>query len=71
MWCLERFYAAGVDVLSITLAGDDHNISQVFSLCAWARQQLREREGRMMLVRRVSDIELAREGLAQYAADAF
>jgi membrane dipeptidase len=57
---LDRFYGAGVDVLSITLAGDNHNISQAFTLCAWARQQLREREDRMVLVRRVSDIELAR-----------
>jgi membrane dipeptidase len=57
---LERFYRAGVDVVSITLAGDNHNISQAFSLCAWARQQLRERQDRFALVRRVSDIESAR-----------
>ncbi len=57
---LQRFHDAGVDVVSITLAGDNHNISQAFTLCAWARRQLREREDRMLLVRRVSDIELAR-----------
>jgi membrane dipeptidase len=57
---LERFRRAGVDVVSITLAGDNHNISQAFTLCAWAKQQLRERENRFVLVRRVADIELAR-----------
>jgi membrane dipeptidase len=57
---LQRFHDAGVDVVSVTLAGDNHNISQAFSLCAWARRQLREREERMVLVRRISDIELAR-----------
>jgi membrane dipeptidase len=57
---LERFHDAGVDVVSITLAGDNHNTSEAFSLCAWARQQLRERESRLLLVRRVSDIDLAR-----------
>jgi membrane dipeptidase len=57
---LQRFHDAGVDVVSITLAGDNHNIGQAFSLCSWARRQLREREERMVLVRRVSDIELAR-----------
>ena len=54
---LQRFHDAGVDVVSITLAGDNHNISQAFTLCAWARRQLREREDRMLLVRRVSDID--------------
>ena len=57
---LERFYAAGVDVLSITLAGDNHNLSQAFTLCSWARRQLREREDRLVLVRRAADIETAR-----------
>lgn len=57
---LERFRNSGVDVVSITLAGDNHNISQAFALCAWARQQLREREDRLLLVRRIADIELAR-----------
>jgi membrane dipeptidase len=57
---LERFRGAGVDVVSITLAGDNHNISQAFTLCAWARRQLLERENRLLLVRRVSDIEKAR-----------
>jgi membrane dipeptidase len=57
---LQRFHDAGVDVVSITLAGDNHNVSQAFALCAWARRQLREREEHMMLVRRVPDIELAR-----------
>ena len=33
---LQRFHDAGVDVVSVTLAGDNHNISQAFTLCAWA-----------------------------------
>ena len=57
---LERFRKVGVDVVSITLAGDNHNISQALTLCAWARRELNEREDRMVLVRRISDIELAR-----------
>jgi membrane dipeptidase len=57
---LERFRRVGVDVVSITLAGDNHNISQAVTLCAWARRELRERPDRFVLVRRVSDIELAR-----------
>jgi membrane dipeptidase len=57
---LRRFHDAGVDVVSVTLAGDNHNISQALSLCAWARRHVREREENVVLVRRVSDIELAR-----------
>jgi len=56
---LERFRRAGVDIVSITLAGDNHNISQAFTLCAWARRQLLERENQLVLVRSVSDIETA------------
>lgn len=59
---LEAFREAGVDVVSITLAGDNHNVGQAFALCAWARRELREREDRMMLIRCIADIERARAG---------
>jgi len=57
---LESFHPAGVDVVSITLAGDNHNISQAFALCAWAHQELRARTDRLLLVKDLVDIERAR-----------
>ncbi len=59
---LEAFRDAGVDVVSITLAGDNHNISQAFALCAWARRELRARDDRLALIRCVADIERSRAG---------
>jgi membrane dipeptidase len=57
---LQSFRDAGVDVVSITLAGDNHNLSQAFSLCAWAHRELRARENRLLLVKNLADIERAR-----------
>jgi membrane dipeptidase len=57
---LQSFRDAGVDVVSITLAGDNHNVSQAFSLCAWARRELRARANRLALVKDLADIGSAR-----------
>lgn len=57
---LESFKEAGVDVVSITLAGDNHNLSQALSLCAWARRELRAREERLLLVKTLADVARAR-----------
>jgi len=56
---LERFTAAGVNVVSITLAGDNHNASQALNLCAWARCELRKRAETLSLIRTIADVETA------------
>ena len=65
-WCgngwdkFARFKAAGYDVLSITLAGDNHNISEAFQRVAAARREIFAREGEMVLVQSVEDARRAK-----------
>jgi len=58
---LEGRAAAGVNVVSITIAGDNHNVSEAFKRVAAARAQLRERSTRLMAVESVEDIRRARD----------
>jgi membrane dipeptidase len=57
---LERFAAAGVNVVGVTLAGDNHNSSEALRLAAWARSELRSRSSRLALVESVADITAAK-----------
>jgi membrane dipeptidase len=57
---LARFATAGVDIVSITLAGDNHNAAEALRLCAWARRELRERGASLLPVRSVADVDRAR-----------
>ena len=57
---LERFAAAGVGVLGVTLAGDNHNVSQAVELVGWARRHLRENAERYTLVETLDDVFAAR-----------
>jgi membrane dipeptidase len=52
---LERFVGAGVSVLGITLAGDNHNVSQAVELVGWARQYLLGHSDRYVLVETIDD----------------
>ena len=56
---MHQRYDAGVDVVSITLAGDNHNISQALRLRLGPAAAAGAR-GSPGAARRVSDIELAR-----------
>lgn len=58
---LGRFHASGYDVLSLTIAGDDQNVSDAFRRVAAARRAIRERSDRLHLVQEISDIEEARQ----------
>jgi membrane dipeptidase len=57
---LTRFSRAGIDVVSITLAGDNHNAGQALQLCAWARREIRSRPHALLLIRTIGDVEEAR-----------
>jgi membrane dipeptidase len=60
---LERFKAAGYGVISITLAGDNHNITQALELVAAARKHVLSRPGELHLVLSIDDVRAAhREG---------
>lgn len=65
-WCgngyeqLATFAAAGWNVLSLTIAGDNHNISQAFTRVSEARRFLLANQDRYALVNRHHDIEAAR-----------
>lgn len=56
---LQRFRDAGVDVISVTLAGDRHNSAQALAIVADARRRLAELPY-VRLVQGVQDIEDAR-----------
>jgi len=58
---LERFATAGIDVLGITLAGDNDNVARAVELVAWARRCLREHADRYVLVDGISDVQRARD----------
>ncbi len=57
---LDRFAAAGVDVLGVTLAGDDHDAAGALRLVAWARSFLHANADRFVLVERLSDVFAAK-----------
>jgi membrane dipeptidase len=65
-WCgngwdkLERFHAAGYDFISVTLAGDNHNISEAMQRVAAARTQVLSRPHELVLVETVEDVARAR-----------
>jgi membrane dipeptidase len=65
-WCgndygkLARFHAAGFHVISLTLAGDNHNIGEGIQRVAAARTYLLANADRYVLVERVDDVEIAR-----------
>ena len=65
-WCgndydkLERYRAAGFDVVSLCLAGDNHNISEGMQRIAAARAQVLARPESFVLVTSVADIARAR-----------
>lgn len=66
-WCgndygkLERYRAAGFDLVSLCLAGDNHNISEGLQRVAAARAQILGRLERYVLVGSVADIARARK----------
>lgn len=71
VWSLEPDYgndyealaahaAAGVNVVSITIAGDNHNVSEAFKRVAAARAQLRGRSAALVPIESVDDIASAR-----------
>ena len=53
---LERFAAAGVNAIGLTLAGDNHNITQAMDLVAWARGHLLAHTDKYVLAETVDDI---------------
>ena len=65
-WCgngwdkLERFHAAGYDFISVTLAGDNHNISEAMQRVAAARTEVLSRPHELVLVESVGDVTRAR-----------
>jgi membrane dipeptidase len=65
-WCgngwdkLGRFQQAGYDVLSVTLAGDNHNIGEATQRVAAARQEVLSRRDELVLVETVDDVDRAR-----------
>lgn len=52
---LDRFARAGVTVLGVTLAGDNHNVAQAIELVAWARRHLLAHPERYILIETVDD----------------
>lgn len=66
-WCgndwdkLSRFQDAGYHCLSITLAGDNHNISEAMQRVAAARREIAGRSESVMLVESVADVQEARD----------
>lgn len=60
---LDRFASCGISMLSITLAGDNQNISEAVQLVAWARNYLLSKPDRYRLVERIDDVfEAKRQG---------
>ena len=57
---LERFRRAGYDMVSVTLAGDQHNISEATQMVASHRRQVLAETDRFVLVEKLGDIDRAR-----------
>mgnify|MGYP001794170688 CR=1 FL=1 len=53
---LDRFADAGVNVLGVTLAGDNHNITEAIDLIAWARAKILAHPDKYILAESVNDI---------------
>lgn len=58
---LDRFAAAGVGAVGLTLAGDNHNASEALRLVGWARSELRARASGLKLVDRIGDVAAAKQ----------
>lgn len=65
-WCgndwdrLAQFHAAGVDMVSLTLAGDNHNVSDAVQRAAAARRRVFDSQDRLVLVETTADIKGAK-----------
>lgn len=57
---LDRFKGAGFDLVSVTLAGDKHNISEAVQMVAAHRRQVLARPDKFVLFETVADIARAR-----------
>jgi len=57
---LERFKAAGYGVISVTLAGDNHNVSQAMEMVAAARKHIFSKPERLLLITSIEDVRRAR-----------
>ncbi|MEE4218794.1 MAG: membrane dipeptidase [Xanthomonadales bacterium] len=66
-WCgngwdkLGRFHETGYDVISVTLAGDNHSISEAVQRVAAARREVLGRPDELVLVESVNDVHKARK----------
>ncbi len=58
---LDRFKAAGFDLVSVTLAGDQHNAYEALQMVASHRQQVLTDSNRFILVESAADIERAQK----------
>jgi len=65
-WCgndwhrLSQLHAAGVDMVSLTLAGDNHNVSEAVQRVGAARRKLLDSDEHLILVENTADIERAK-----------
>lgn len=57
---LDRFAQAGVNALGVTLAGDNHTISEAIKLLAWARAKILAHADKYVLAESVNDILAAK-----------
>ena len=57
---LDRFHRSGVDLVSVTLAGDLHNVSEAVQMVAKHRRLVLDQPDRLVLVEKPADIERAR-----------
>ncbi len=58
---LPHFMNAGVTVLSLTLAGDDHNISEAIQRVAAARSRVLADQAHLLLVDKIADVHRAKD----------
>ena len=56
---LDRFKKAGYGVISVTLAGDNHNVSQAMEMVAAARRHIFSRPDRLQLILGMDDVREA------------
>ena len=56
---LDRFKKAGYGVVSVTLAGDNHNVSQAMEMLAAARRHIFSRPDRLQLILGIDDVREA------------
>ena len=58
---LERFQKAGVNVVGLTLAGDNHDVKGAMELVGWARRHIAANGDRYVLVETVDDVLAAKD----------